>query len=115
MGGELSYQVYSDRPVCQKQYQQQVESVMTTQEQDKNAGQRSRPWQPALLRRKRTSLFECFTFSDDPVKVQHTGRSLFLECGGCSYEVKVGYCDSASNTTPIQVVCQSKTKQEYSL
>ena len=57
MGGELSYHVYSDRPVCQKQYQQQVESVMTTQEQDKSAGQRSRPWQPALLRRKRTSLF----------------------------------------------------------
>ena len=35
MGEELSYHVYSDRPVCQKQYQQQVESVMTTQEQDK--------------------------------------------------------------------------------
>ena len=116
MGGELSYQVYSDRPVCQKQYQQQVESVMTTQEQDKKCRTEIQTLATcSSAPEKEQVFFECFTFSDDPVKVQHTGRSLFLECGGCSYEVKVGYCDSASNTTPIQVVCQSKTKQEYSL
>ena len=116
MGEELSYHVYSDRPVCQKQYQQQVESVMTTQEQDKKCRTEIQTLATcSSAPEKEQVFFECFTFSDDPVKVQHKGRSLFLECGGCSYEVKVGYCDSASNTTPIQVLCQSKTKQEYSL
>lgn len=116
MGEELSYHVYSDRPVCQKQYQQQVESVMTTQEQDKKCRTEIQTLATcSSAPEKEQVFFECFTFSDDPVKVQHTGRSLFLECGGCSYEVKVGYCDSASNTTPIQVLCQSKMKQEYSL
>lgn len=89
---------------------------MTTQEQDKKCRTEIQTLATcSSAPEKEQVFFECFTFSDDPVKVQHTGRSLFLECGGCSYEVKVGYCDSASNTTPIQVVCQSKTKQEYSL
>ena len=50
---------------------------MTTQEQDKKCRTEIQTLATcSSAPEKEQVFFECFTFSDDPVKVQHTGRSL---------------------------------------
>jgi len=115
-GGDLRYQVFSDRPFQQKQYQQHVSSVMTTQEQDKKcetdiqtlATHSQEPEEEQIF-------FECFSFANEPVRVEYRERSLHLECGGCSYQVEVGYWDPAAGLTPIRVEKQDKILHSYSL
>lgn len=115
-GGDLRYRVFSDRPFRQEQYQQHVSSVMTTQEQDKKC---ETDIQTLATRsqesEKEQIFFECFSFSDEPVRVEYRERSLHLECGGCSYRVEVGRRDPAASLTPIRVEKQDKTLHTYSL
>lgn len=102
--GDITYRVLSDAQTREKQYTQQVVSVMTTQEQDKMCHTSIH----TLVTESDTPqtdqvFFECFTFAGSGAEVCGSGRTLRLECGGKSYEITVGEYDPQTAQSPVEL------------
>lgn len=116
--GDIRYQVFSSAPTETRQYEQQVVSVMTTQEQDKLC----RTCIHTLSTDSQTPqtsqvFFECFTFAGSEAKVCCQQGMLHLEWNGNVYKLTVGEYDAGVGRSPVRlrVTRDGAETAEYSL
>lgn len=108
----LGYQIFSDKPVVYRQYDQHVSSVMTTQEPDKKCEVTIQTLSAASEEKQHSQVFfECFTFAGHPCQIRAQERSLRLCCDGKTYDVQVGNFDASAQKTPIRVCAEGKDYQ----
>lgn len=69
--GNIHYTVFSDKPVEERFYEQDIVAVMTTQEPDKVCRTHMQTLTTASSVKQTEQLFvECFTFEDDPAQLE---------------------------------------------
>lgn len=116
--GDIRCRVFSRVPVQQRQYPQEIVSIMTTQEKDKvcrtsmntMVTETEQPCSSQVF-------FETFTFEDSDATVQVQEQSLTLCCGGTRYCVTVDPYDPMAGRSPIRVVVEGpdSRRKEYCL
>ena len=118
--GNIRYTVFSDAEMDTRQYQQEVVSVMTTQEPDKVckteietlAFESSFPVQEQIF-------FECFTFEEEETKFQWKDRTLTVTHGDKTYVFKCGSYPGGEDKalTPVGIIVggESGAVKEYQL
>ena len=81
--GNIRYTVFSDKELQTKQYQQEVVSVMTTQEPDKvcKTSIETLSFESCSMEKEQI-FFECFTFEDDPAELKWEDKTLTVKRGG---------------------------------
>lgn len=116
--GDIRCRVFSQWPVRQRQYPQEIVSIMTTQEKDKVC----RTSMNTLVTETEQPcssqvFFEAFTFEDSDAAVQVQEQSLILCCGGTRYCVTVDPYDPMAGRSPIRVTVEGPASQrkEYCL
>lgn len=102
--GAIRCRVFSDRPFRQRQYGQEVVSVMTSQEPDKVCRTALETLRTDSAGPERTQVFfQCFTFEGAGTRLDAQGRRLRVEHGGRRICVQVGRWDDQAGRTPISV------------
>lgn len=112
--GDIRYQVFSDKAVCFRKYDQQIISVMTTQEPDKVCKTAIQTLATGSAEKECTQVFfECFTFSDEKTAVHFDNGVLKVEHDGKAYELSVGPFDSQDGVTPVEILITGNTTANY--
>lgn len=116
--GDIRYQVFSSAPTETRQYEQQVVSVMTTQEQDKLCSTCHHTLSTDSQTPQTSQVFfECFTFAGSEAKVCCQQGMLHLEWNGNVYKLTVGEYDAGVGRSPVRlrVTRDGAETAEYSL
>ena len=116
--GDIRYQVFSSAPTETRQYEQQVVSVMTTQEQDKLCRTCIHTLSTDSQTPQTSQVFlECFTFAGSEAKVCCQQGMLRLEWNGNVYKLTVGEYDAGVGRSPVRlrVTRDGAETAEYSL
>lgn len=112
--GDIRYQVFSDKAVCFEKYDQQIVSVMTTQEPDKVCKTSIQTLSTKSAAKENAQVFfECFTFADVNTSVQLRDGVLEVKHGGKKYELTVGSPDSSNGVTPVDIQVTGDTTVCY--
>lgn len=102
--GDISYSIFSNGSLLFRQYNQQIVSVMTTQEPDKVCKTQintlvSQSAEPVTSQ----VFFECFTFDGENTKAELKDGILTLIHGSNIYEIRVGSFNNCSKVTPVKI------------
>ena len=111
--GDIFYHVFSDGPIRERQYSQEIVSVMTTQAPDDVC----RTFMQTLVNENVTPkstqiFFETFTFAENDAVIQSRGRTLRLRVKDKTYRITIGEYDMLAKKTPIHVCVTDETGKD---
>lgn len=110
---EINYQVFSSGPFSQRQYTQEVTSVMTTQEPDKVTRTSIQTLRTDSAKAHTAQVFyECFTFVNSSVKVRAEEQALTVECDEKTYRIESSEWDADNERTPIKVFVNDRKSEQ---
>ena len=118
--GNIRYTVFSDTEMETRQYQQEVVSVMTTQEPDKvcKTEIETLAFESGFAVQEQI-FFECFTFEEEETKLQWKDRTLTVTHGDKTYVFKCGSYPGGEDKalTPVGIIVggESGAVKEYQL